>query len=94
MPKNTASDQLVTKARQEAAKCAKYLRRHFAVPNSATERSATKLAEKTVRELIRASDRKDADEIRKLQESLGKVMVYLWAVRQFPERGTEHDPEN
>jgi hypothetical protein len=93
MAKNTASDELVRKANKEVQSCVSYLKKHFSSPNDVAELDAKRLAMKTARALAYAAKDRDLSKIVRHRKALAKVMVYLWALRQFPDHGSSHEQD-
>ena len=87
MAKGTASDALVRQAKREIRACQDYLARHFANPTTEEVRDAKALAEQRIRPLAVATRDRDAARITAASKNLSKVMIYLWALRQFRAKG-------
>lgn len=83
MAKGSASESLVRKATQDVRSCEAYLSQHFARPSNTEEKKAKNLALLHVRRTTAAIRYRDAAAIAIESEALSKVVVYLWALRQF-----------
>jgi hypothetical protein len=85
--KGTASELLIRRAQRELQSCRAYLAKHFAAPSEAAQKQARKRAIQCMKRLGSAIGNRDAAAIANESAKLSKVVVYLWALKQFRDEG-------
>jgi hypothetical protein len=83
LAKGSASEFLVRRAQRELQSCAAYLRNHFVGPLNPVQKQGKKLATARMRRLAAAIEDRHAAAIAKESTALSKVVIYLWALKQF-----------